>query len=155
MCNDYCDLTGNTGKEYICFGCSVVPGLTACDTHVGLKVIDGTFHNGTDLVKGDPVIRIPLDAGEHTEIHVLISVSGTPLFCGAAWLFAVTDPFTLDHMDFGADPFIPVGTSLFMAVAGELHVEGAVFGAGGIAVYVVADFFKGAFIPRIIGDEGF
>ena len=155
MCDDHSDLAGNTGKEYICLGCGVVSGFAACDTHVGLKVVDGAFHNGADFVKGEPFIRIPLDTGEHTEIHVLISVSGTSLFSGAARVLAVTYPFAFDHMDFRAYPFIPVGMSLLMAVAGILHIQGTVSGAGGIGVYVVADFLKGAFIPRIIGDKGF
>ena len=154
MGNNHCDLAGNTRKKYICLGCGVVPSFTARDTHVCLKVVDGTLHNGTDFVKGDPVIRIPLYPREHAEIHVVISVSSTSLFCGAAWLFAVTAPQTLDDMDFGTDPFIPVGTSLFMAVAGELHVEGAVSGAGGISVYIIADFLQSAFVPWVIGDKG-
>ena len=58
-------------------------------------------------------------------------------------------------MDFGADPFVPVGTAFFMAVTSVFHVQRTVTGAGGIAVYVVADFFKGAFIPWVIGDECF
>ena len=155
MCDDHRDLAGNTSKEYICLSCGVVPGLAACNTHVGFKVVDGTFHNGADFVKGDPFIRIPLDAGEHAEIHVFISVSGAPLFRGAAWILAVADPFAFDHMDFRADPFVPVGTSFFMAVASEFHSKGGVPGACGIAVNVVADFFKGAFIPWVIGDECF
>ena len=140
MCNDHRDLAGNTGKEYISLGSGVVPGLAAGDTHVGLKVVDGTFHNGADFVKGDPFIRIPLDAGEHAEIHVLISVSGTSLFSGAARVQAVTYPFAFDHMDFRADPFVPVGTAFFMAVSCVFHSKGTIPGAGGIAVYVVADF---------------
>lgn len=155
MGNNHCDLAGNTGKKYICFGCGVIPGFTACYTHVGFKVIDCTFHNGTDFVKGDPVIRIPLDAGEHAEVHVLIGVSGASFFSSTARLFAVADPFPFDHMDFGADPFIPAGTSLFMAVSSEFHIKGIIFGAGGIAVYVVADFFKSAFVPWVIGDKSF
>ena len=151
----YSQPAGNTCKEYISLGCGVVPGLAACDTHVGLKMVDGTFHNGADFVKGDPFIRISLDTGEHTEIHVFISVSCTPLFSCAAWVFAVADPFAFDHMDFGADPFVPVGTAFFMAVPRVFHVQRTVPGAGGISVYVVADFFKSAFIPWVIGDECF
>ena len=155
MCNDHRDLAGNTGKEYISLGSGVVPGLAASDTHVGLKMVNGTFHNGAYFVKGDPFIRIPLDAGEHAEIHVLISVSGTSLFSSAARVLAVTDPFAFDDMDFGAYPFVPVGTAFFMAVPSVFHIKGWVPGAGGITVYVVADFFKGAFIPWVIGDENF
>ena len=140
MCNDHRDLAGNTGKEHISLGSGVVPGLAASDTHVGLKVVDGTFHNGADFVKGDPFIRIPLDAGEHAEIHVLISVSRTPFFSCAAWVFAVADPFAFDYMDFGADPFVPVGTAFFMAVTSVFHIQGWVPGACGIAVYIVANF---------------
>ena len=140
MCDNHCDLAGNTGKEYISLGSGVVSRLAASDTHVGLKMVDGTFHNSADFVKGDPFIRIPLDAREHAEIHVLISVSGTPLFSGAARVFAVTYPFAFDHMNIWADPFVPVGTAFFMAVPCEFHIQGTIPGAGGIAVYVVADF---------------
>lgn len=61
----------------------------------------------------------------------------------------------LDHMDFGAAQFIPVGTSLFMTVASEFQIKGLIFGAGGIALYVVADFLKSAFAPWVIGDKSF
>lgn len=42
-----------------------------------------------------------------------------------------------------------------MAVSGVFHVQGAVFGAGRVAVGVIADFLKGAFIPWVIRDQGF
>lgn len=42
-----------------------------------------------------------------------------------------------------------------MAVPGVFHVQGTVFGAGRVAVGVIADFLKGAFIPWVIRDEDF
>ena len=42
-----------------------------------------------------------------------------------------------------------------MAVSGVFHVQGAVFGAGRVAVGVIADFLKGAFIPWVIRDQCF
>lgn len=41
-----------------------------------------------------------------------------------------------------------------MAVPGIFHRKGAVFGTGGIAVSIIADFFKCAFIPGVIWDKG-
>ena len=49
-----------------------------------------------------------------------------------------------------------------MAVSGIFHVQCAVFGTGGIAarncrkiaVSIIADFFKCAFIPGVIWDKG-
>ena len=40
-----------------------------------------------------------------------------------------------------------------MAVSGVFHVQGAVFGAGGIAVRVIADFFNGTFVSRDVRDQ--
>ena len=40
-----------------------------------------------------------------------------------------------------------------MAMPGVFHVQGGVFGAGGIAIRVIADFFKGAFVSRVVRDQ--
>ena len=40
-----------------------------------------------------------------------------------------------------------------MAMPGVFRVQGGVFGAGGIAIRVIADFFKGAFVSRVVRDQ--
>jgi len=133
----------------------MIPGFSSGNAHVGLKVVDGSLYNGPDLVKGYPFFAIPLDAGKHTEIHIFISISGTPFFCSAAGVFAVTEPLPFDHMYFGTDPFISVRTPFFVTVPAVFHGQIGVFGAGGIAINIVTDFFKGAFVPGIIRDQSF
>ena len=58
-------------------------------------------------------------------------------------------------MDFGASPFEAVGAPLLMAEPEAFHGEAAVFGACGVAVFVIADFFEPAFVSGIIGDYRF
>lgn len=77
------------------------------------------------------------------------------LFESAARLVTVTYPLSVYHVDFGAYPFAAVRTSFFMAEPGKFHDKGAVFRAGGIAVNVIPDFFKSAFIPWGVIDERF
>ena len=126
VCNDHRDLAGNTGKEYICFGSGIVSGLTSGDTHIYLKVVDGTFHNGTDPIKSDPFIGIPLDAGEHAQVHILGGISGTAFLCTAAGDITVTDPFTFYHVDFGTAPFDSVRPSFFTGDTTIMHGKGIV-----------------------------
>ena len=147
-------LAGNPGEEYIGFRSGVVTGLSPGDTHIGLEMVNGPFHNGPYFIEGNPFIGIPLDAGEHAEVHVFISVSGASFFSRAAGFRTVTDPLPFYHVYFRADPFVTVRTAFFMAVSGVFHVQGGVFGAGGVAVSVIADFFKRAFIPGVIRDKG-
>lgn len=59
------------------------------------------------------------------------------------------------HVDFRADPLVPVRMSFFAAVLGIFHVKAAVSGTGGVAVNVVSDFRKSAFIPLVIRDQCF
>ncbi len=132
----------------------MVTGFSPGNAHVGFEVVDGTFHNGPDFIGGNPFLGVALDTGEHTEIHVVVSVSGPPLLGGAAGFLTVTDPLPFYHMDFWADPFIPVRTPFFMAVPGIFHAQAAVLRAGGVAINVVADLFKGALIPGVIRDYG-
>lgn len=148
-------LAGNPGKEHVRLRGGMVAGLPPGDAHVVLKVVDGAFHGGPYLIEGIPFVGIPLDTGEHAEVHVFVSVGGAPLFGGAAGGFAVADPQPFYHVDFRAYPFIAVRTPFFMAVPGIFHVQAAVFGAGGVSVGVVADFLKGAFIPWVIRNECF
>lgn len=133
----------------------MVAGHPSSNAHVGLEVVDGSFHDGSDFIKGTPFLGIPLDAGEHAEVHVLVSVSGAPFFGSAAGFLAVTDPLPIYHVDFRTDPFVPVGTAFFVAVPCVFHVKGGVFGAGGVTVTVITDFFERAFIPWVIGDQCF
>lgn len=153
--NDYRKLAGNPGEEYIRFRSGMVAGHSPSHTHVGFEVVNGAFYNCPYFIEGIPFIGIALDTGEHAEIHVIVSISGTSFFCGAAWLGTIAYPGSVYHVDFRADPFIPVRASFFVAVSGVFHVKGAVFWAGGIAVNVIADFFKRAFIPRVIRDQSF
>ncbi len=153
--NDYGKLAGNPGEKHIRFRGGVAAGLSSGNAHVRFEMVDGTLHNCPYFVEGIPFIGIPLDAGEHSEVHVVVSISGASLFCGAAWFRAVTYPFSFYHVDFWAYPFVPVRTSFFMAVPCIFHGEAAVSGAGGIAVNVVSDLFKGTFISWIIRNQGF
>ena len=114
---------------------------------------DGTFHYGSDFIGGDPFTRVTLDAGKHTEVHVVVSISGPSFFGGAAGLLTVADPLPFYHVDFRTDPFVTVRASLFMAVPGIFHVQAAVFRAGGVSVHVVADFFKSTFISGVIRNQ--
>ena len=61
-------------------------GFPSGDTHVGFEVVNAPFHNSLDFIKGNPFIRIPLDTGKHTEIHVFVSI-------GCASLLAVLQGF--------------------------------------------------------------
>lgn len=151
--DDHGKLAGNPGEEYICFHSGMIPGLSPGDTHVGFEMVNGTLHNGSDFIKRNPFIRIPLDTWKHTEVHVFVSIGCVPLFSGAAGLLTITYPPPFYHVDFWADPFVAVGPPFLMAVPGVFHVQGAVFGAGGIAVRVIADFFNGTFVSRDVRDQ--
>ena len=155
MGNDYGKLAGNACKKYIRFCSCVVTGSASGNAHIDFEVADGTFYNRSGFVEGFPFVRITLDTGEHAKIHVVVSISGASLFCSAAWLLAVTYPFSFYHVDFWAYPFVTVRASFFVAVPGIFHGKAAVFWAGGITISVVSNFFKGALIPRIIGDKSF
>lgn len=58
-------------------------------TYVGFEMVNAPFHDGSDFIKGNPFIRIPLDAGKHTEVHVFVSIGDTSLFGGTARFRAV------------------------------------------------------------------
>ena len=155
MSNDYGELTGDPGEEYVRLRRNMMPRLTSRNAHIGLKMINRAFHNGPNLIKGNPFIGIPLDTGELAEIHVFVSIGGTPFLCRAAGILAVADISSFYHMDFGAAPFFTVSPPFLMTVSKILHVEGRVIGAGGITVTVISDFWKRAFIANIIRDEDF
>lgn len=86
----------------------MVPGFSPGSTHIAFEMVDGAFHNGSYFIEGSPFVRIPLDAREHAEIHVFVSVSGTSFFGRAAGFLTIADPLPLYHMYFGADPFVAV-----------------------------------------------
>ena len=108
MGNNYSKLAGNPGKEHVRFCSGMVTGFPSGDTHVCFEMVNGPLHDRPYFIEGIPFVRIPLDAGEHAEVHVVVSISGTPFFGTAAGIFAVADPLAFHHVDFRADPFIPV-----------------------------------------------
>lgn len=151
--NNDCKLAGNTGKEYIRFCGGVIPGFSSGNTHVYFQVVDGTFHNGPNLVKRIPFTGIPLNTGKHAEIEIFIGVGGMSLFGSAAGITAFADslPFFVVHS--GTSPFDTVRPLLFFCNTKMFHCKGAVTWVGGIAVFVVADFFEGTFISWIVRDK--
>ena len=94
MSNNGCKLAGNTGKEYIRFHDGVFPGLSSGNTHVDFQVIDGTFHNSSDFVKGILFIGIPLNARKHAEIQIFIRIGGASLFGCTAGIIAFASPLS-------------------------------------------------------------
>ena len=78
MGNDYRKLAGNAGQKDIRLCGDMVPGFSPGNAHVGFKMIDGSFDNGPDLVKSNPFLRVSLNTGKHTEIHIFIGISGAP-----------------------------------------------------------------------------
>lgn len=80
VCNDYGELAGNLGQEYIRFCSGMVPRFPSSDTHVGLKVVDGPFHDCPYFVKRIPFAGIPLDAWKHAEVHVFVNIGDTAFF---------------------------------------------------------------------------
>ena len=133
----------------------MVPGLSSGNAHVGLEVVDGMFHNGPDPVGSIPFIGITLDTGKHAQFHVFISVCCPAFFGGAAGMSASAVPLVFFVLHSGASPFDTVCPPFFFCHTMVFHGEGRVVGAGGIAVFIVTDFFKCAFIPRIVGNQGF
>lgn len=124
----------------------MVSGFPFGDRYAGFEVVNGMFYIGSDFMKGNPFIRVPLDAGDNAEVHVFISIGGVPFFSRVAWFFTIADPVPVYHMDFRAYPFVTVRASFLMAEPGTFHDNAAVFQAGGVAVSIIPDFFKGAFI---------
>lgn len=86
----------------------MVTGFPPGDTQVGFEIVDAPFHDGPDFIKGNPFIRIPLDARKHTEIHVFVGICGVSFFSRAARGFTIADPLPLYHVDFWTDPFVAV-----------------------------------------------
>lgn len=147
-------MVGNSGKKQTCFCSDMVTDFSPGDAHVGFEMVNGPVHNSPYFIEGTPFIGIPLDAGEHAEVHVFVSVSGTSSFRRTAGLLTITDLLPFYHMNFRTDPLVAVRASLLMAAPGVFHIEGTVLGASRVAVDVIADFFKSTLIPGIIRDKG-
>lgn len=93
-------------------------------------MVDGTFHNGSDFVKGIPFKGISLDCGEHAQIQIFVCISSASFSGGGAEIFTVTDIFTLYHVNLGTNPFDTVSTSLFVGNTTILHGKRRVTWAG-------------------------
>ena len=106
--NNDCQLAGNPGKKNIRFGRCVVSGLPPGSTHIDLEMVDSVFHNGPYFIEGNPFIRIPLDAWEHAEVHIFVSVSGVSFLSRSAGLLTIADPLPFNHVYLRADPFVAV-----------------------------------------------
>lgn len=155
MGNDYRKLAGNAGQKDIRLCGGMVPGFSSGNAHVGFKMIDGSFDNGPDLVKSNPFLRVSLNTGKHTEIHIFIGISGATFFSSTAGFFTVADPCPLLIAHFGAAPFDTVSPSLLPGNTQVLHGEEGVFRASGISVFIISYFLESAFIPGIIWNQGF
>ena len=131
----------------------MVPGFSSGNTHIDFQVVDGTFHNSSDFVKGIPFIGIPLNAGKHAEIQIFICIGGVPLFGCTARIIAVACPLSFFILHPGASPFNAIRPSFFLCDSKMFHCERAVIGAGRIAVFVVTNFFQGTFISWVIRNE--
>ena len=153
--NDDRKLAGDTGEEYIRLGGYMITGVLSRNPHVYLEVVDRPLNGSPDLIEGAPFRRIPLDTGEHTEVHVFVSVGGAAFFGGTAWFLTVADPLPFYHMHLRAAPFNAVRTALFPGDAAIAHIEGRIIGAGWIAIFIETDFFERTFIPGVVRDEGF
>lgn len=91
----------------------MIPGPLTSNAYVGFEVVNSPFDVRSYFIEGSPFRGIPLDAEEHTEFHVFISVSSPAFLCSRAVGFAVIDPLAFVHMDFGAAPFDLVRTAFF------------------------------------------
>ena len=85
----------------------------------------------------------------------MVSVSSAAFGSGAARVFALADILSVHHVDFGTTPLDAVRSALFPGNTTVTHGKGRILRAGWIAVNVVADFFEGAFISGIVGNEHF
>lgn len=52
--NDDCELAGDACRKDIRLGGCMVTGFTPGDAHVAFLMVNGTFYNGSDLVKRNP-----------------------------------------------------------------------------------------------------
>ena len=154
-CDDDSKLTGDACQKDICFCSDVIPGFSSRYAHIDFKVIDGTFYDGSDFVKPIPFFRIPLETWEHAEAHVFVCISSAAFLCGTAWLLAETMPLTVFVLHFRATPFDAVRTTGFFGDSQMLHGEGIIVRTGRIAIIVIPDFLKCAFISGVVRNQGF
>lgn len=80
VCDNDGQLAGNSSKKHIRFRSEMVTGFPFGNAHVGFEMVNGALYNSPYFIEGDPFIGIPLDAGEHAEVHVFIRVRGTSFF---------------------------------------------------------------------------
>lgn len=116
--------------------------MLTSDAHVCFKVVDCPFYGSPYLIEGTPFRGIALDAREHTEFHVFISISGPSLLGSATGFLTVTDPLPIYHMYFRAAPFDTVRASLFFCGTAALHGQGRVIRAGRVAILIEANFLR-------------
>lgn len=151
--NNYSKLAGNTSEEYICFRGCMVPSMFFRDTHVGLEMIALPFYRSPYLIEGIPFRSIALDAREHAEFHVFISVSGPAFFRSAVGIFAFAESLPFDHMNLWAAPFDTVRTSFLFCEATVFHGKGRIVRTCRVAIFVPVDFFEGALVTQIVRDQ--
>ena len=91
-------LASDAGKEYICFSGFMISGMSSCDAHIHFEVVDCPFYRSSYFIERIPFIRIALDTWKHAELYILVDVSSSPLLCGAAGFFTITDLFFLSYV---------------------------------------------------------
>ncbi len=155
VCNNHCELAGDTCKEGIGLGSDMVPGMFTGKAHIDLKMVDGPFNGCADLIEGNPFFGIPLDPWEHVQLHVFIGISSPASVGVTAWVFTLTDPLPFYHMYLRAAPFDPVTTPFFPGDPAVFHGKARGIGAGGVSVFIIPNLFEGALIAGVNGDEGF
>lgn len=153
MSHDYRDLAGNSSQKHVRLGRRMVSGSLAGNAHVEFEMVDCPFNAGSDFIKVVPLGRIPLDAGEHTEVHVVIGIGGSPLFGGSARFLAIAGVLPFYHVDFRAVPFDAIRTPLFLRDAAVFHGKRGILWTGGIAILVVADPFERALVTGIVRNK--
>lgn len=81
MCNNDCQLAGNSGKKHIRFCSGMITGFPSDDVHVGFEMVNDPLHNGSYFImERCPFVGVSLNAGKHAEIHDFVSVSGASFF---------------------------------------------------------------------------
>ncbi len=84
MSNDNCELAGDTGQEYIGFGCGMITSPAAGNAHVDFEMVNRPLHDGSDSIGFTPLFGVPLNPGEHTQVHMFVGIGGSAVFGSAA-----------------------------------------------------------------------
>ena len=92
MGNNDSQLAGNPGKENIRFCGSMVSRFPSGDVHVNFQVVDGTFHNSSDFIKGISILRNPSEYRETYGNTSFRIYKWNVLFCGTTRIIKVTRP---------------------------------------------------------------